>query len=95
MTAARTTTDPVLAKLREELTDLDRQLVATVNKRLKLVQKLWRYKEAKGIPVVDPGREEWLLLYLGRCNSGPLSPEGLKELYTHILELTKEELGGA
>ena len=88
------TTDPVLAKLREELTDLDRQLVATVNKRLQLVQRLWRYKEANAIPVVDPGREAWLLSYLGRCNRGPLSPEGLKELYTHILELTKAELDG-
>ena len=88
-------TDQVLAKLRDELTDVDRQVVATVNKRLKLVQKIWRYKQANGVPVVDTGREEWLLGYLARCNLGPLSHEGLTELYAHILELTKAEVGRA
>jgi chorismate mutase len=92
--APRTAPDHVLAQMRDEITDIDRQLVALVNKRLKVVQRLWRYKEANGIPVADPGREEWLLLYLTRCSEGPLSHEGLADLYALVLELTKQELGG-
>ncbi len=94
-TAPRTDPDHVLEQMRDEITDIDRQLIALVNKRLEVVQRLWRYKEANGIPVADPGREEWLLRYLSRCSAGPLSHEGLAKLYTHVLELTKRELGGA
>jgi chorismate mutase len=94
-TAPRTATDHVLEQMRDQITEIDRQLIVLVNKRLKVVQRLWRYKEANGIPVADPGREEWLLRYLTRCSAGPLSHEGLAELYAHVLDLTKRELGGA
>jgi chorismate mutase len=93
-TAPQTVPDHVLAQMRDQITDIDRQLVALVNKRLKVVERLWRYKEANGIPVADPGREEWLVRYLTRCSTGPLSHEGLAGLYAHVLELTKRELGG-
>ncbi len=94
-TASPTAPDHVPAQMREQITELDRQLVALVDQRLRLVQRLWRYKEANRIPVADSGREEWLLRYLTRSNAGRLSQEGLADLYAHVLELTKQELGGA
>jgi chorismate mutase len=94
-TAPQAAPDYVLAQMRDQITEIDRQLIALVNERLKVVQRLWRYKEANGIPVADPGREEWLLRYLSRCSSGPLSQEGLADLYAHVLQLTKQELGAA
>ena len=54
-----------------------------------------RYKADRGIPFVDPDREEWMLRYLQRANGGPLSPEGLAQLFTTGLALTKSELDGA
>jgi chorismate mutase len=92
MTTSQIPRDPVVAKLRDEITDLDRQLVAIVNKRLRVVAGLRRYKEANGIPFLDPAREEWMLRYLTRANTGPLSESGLTELYAYILELTKREV---
>ncbi len=83
--------DPVVDQLREQITDTDRALVETINKRLEIVQQLWRYKERHGLPLHDPTREEWMLRYLTRANRGPLSTEGLAELYAHVLELTKRE----
>jgi chorismate mutase len=85
--------DPVLAQLREQITDTDRALVELVNKRLKLVERIKRYKQERGLPFLDPAREEWMLLYLTRANRGPLSAEGLGELYEEILDLTKREVG--
>jgi chorismate mutase len=41
---------------------------------------------------VDPEREEWMLQYLARANRGPLSSEGLQELFEEILTLTKREV---
>ena len=85
--------DPHVLQVRREISDLDRSLVELVNKRLRLVAKLKRYKEERGLGFVDPEREEWMLSYLLRANRGPLSAEGLRELFTEILDLTKREVG--
>ena len=85
-------TDQFVKDVRRDISDVDTQLVALVNKRLKLVAKLKRYKEEHGIGFVDLAREEWMLQYLARTNRGPLSAEGLAELYHELLDLTKREV---
>ena len=87
-----TTRDHVIDRLRDEIADVDRRLVSTINARLALVKRMRKYKEEHGIPLLDPAREEWMLQYLKRANTGPLSSDGLADLYTHVLALTKEEL---
>ena len=84
--------DPLIKQLREELSDTDRTLVEAVNKRLKLVARLKKVKESRGLQFVDPDREAWMLQYLTRANRGPLSKDGLDELYREILDLTKREV---
>ena len=84
--------DPLIKQLREELSDTDRAIVDAVNKRLKLVARLKKVKEARGFEFVDPDREAWMLQYLTRANRGPLSKDGLGELYREILDLTKREV---
>jgi len=84
--------DPLIRSLREEVSDNDVALVAAMNRRLELVDRMWRYKESRGLEVLDPEREEWMLRYLRRANRGPLSAAGLEELFATVLELTKQEL---
>ena len=86
------TDDPLIRQLREQLSDNDVAIVAAINARLKLVARLKRVKEERGIGFLDPAREEWMLQYLTRANRGPLSPEGLREIYTELLDLTKREI---
>ena len=52
------------------------------------------YKESRGLGFLDPEREEWMLQYLSRANRGPLSAEGLQELFGMILDLSKREVAG-
>ena len=85
--------DPVIRQLREQLSDNDVRIVEALNARLKLVARLKRVKEERGIDFLDPAREAWMLQYLTRANRGPLSPEGLREIYTELLDLTKREVG--
>jgi chorismate mutase len=85
--------DPRIRQLREQISDNDRAIVEAINARLKLVAQLKRYKESRGIEFVDPDREEWMLQYLARANRGPLSREGLREIYSELLDLTKREVG--
>jgi len=84
--------DPLIRQLREQISDTDRSIVEAINKRLKLVAQLKAYKESRGIDFVDPEREEWMLNYLTRANRGPLSPEGLQEIFSELLDLTKREV---
>jgi chorismate mutase/prephenate dehydratase len=84
--------DPLIRQLRQQISDTDRSLVEAINARLRLVARLKRYKESRGIGFLDPEREEWMLQYLQRANRGPLSKEGLKELFEEILDLTKREV---
>jgi chorismate mutase len=91
MTAADAN-DPLIRQLREQLSDNDVRIVEAVNARLKLVARLKRVKEERGIGFLDPAREEWMLQYLTRANRGPLSADGLREIYTELLDLTKREV---
>jgi chorismate mutase len=84
--------DPIIRQLREQVSDNDRALIEAINARLRLVAKLKGYKESRGIEFVDPDREEWMLRDVIRANRGPLSAEGLEQIYTAILDLTKREV---
>jgi chorismate mutase len=87
--------DPIIRRFREQISDNDRTLVEAVNRRLQLVARLKAYKESRGVEFLDPAREEWMLRYLARANRGPLSAEGLREIYSELLDLTKREVARA
>jgi chorismate mutase len=82
----------VIRQLRQQVSDNDRALIEAINTRLRLVTKLKKYKEERGFDFVDPEREEWMLRDISRANRGPLSQQGLEEVYAAILELTKREV---
>jgi chorismate mutase len=79
--------------LRARIAENDREIVARVNTRLRLVAELWQVKEEQGAPRVDPEREARLRESLAAANEGPHSPDGLERRVTELLDLTKEELG--
>ena len=84
--------DPVVRNIREQISDNDAEIVEAVNRRLRLVARLKEYKASRGFEFVDPDREDWMVRYLARANRGPLSDEGLREIFSEILELTKREV---
>lgn len=86
-------TDPVVTQYRDQISDNDLKIVELLNKRLKLVAQLKKYKEEHGVDFYDPAREEWMLTFLSRANKGPISNEGLREMFAEVLALTKKELG--
>jgi chorismate mutase/prephenate dehydratase len=85
-------TDNVVSGLREEITAIDRELVALVNRRIATVARLKRHKDEHGITFVDPEREERMVAERVRENGGPLSEPGLRAFYAELLALTKREL---
>lgn len=84
-------TDPVIRNYREKISDNDLKILEALNKRLALVKSLKDYKESQGLSFYDAAQEDWVVTYLCRANRGPLSNEGLREVYTLILQTIKRE----
>ena len=84
--------DSTVERLRRELAKHDRAVLDAINARLRLVAELKRYKEEADIPFVDPEQERRLLERLAAANTGPLSEEGLRQLFETILAVTKREV---
>jgi chorismate mutase / prephenate dehydratase len=84
--------DDVVSRLREEITAIDREVVALVNRRIETVARLKRHKDENGIAFLDPQREERMVTERVGENAGPLSDEGLRAFYVELLALTKREL---
>ena len=83
--------DPVIKNYREQISDNDLKILEALNRRVKLVQSLKDYKEGHGYNFYDPAQEDWVVTYLCRANKGPLSNEGLREIYELILQVAKRE----
>ena len=85
-------TDDVVTGLRSEITAVDREILALVNRRLELVARLKRHKDEHGIAFVDPNRESEMVEERVAENAGPLSADGLRAFYRELLALVKREL---
>jgi chorismate mutase len=92
MSASDPDRDAVVQELREEISAVDRAIVDAINRRVALVRRLKEHKTAWGWDFVDRAREEQMIADLARRNAGPLSSEGLRSFYAHLLELTKREV---
>lgn len=85
--------DPTVQRLRDEISVVDRAILDVVNQRIELVSHLKRHKAEVGLPFLDPDRERQIVEELDVKNAGPLSTDGLRELYAFLLDLTKREVG--
>jgi chorismate mutase len=88
---AATSNDPVIKQYREQISDNDVKILEALNKRINLVKSLKEYKETQGLSFYDAAQEDWVITYLCRANRGPLSNEGLREVYQLILQVAKRE----
>jgi prephenate dehydrogenase len=83
-----------LDSLRNEISELDRQLLALLNRRLELVASVRDYKDSAGERWIDPEREAELIQALVAVNPGPLSEKGVTSIFSAVLDVLKEEVAG-
>lgn len=80
-----------LHEIRQELDQVDRQIVALFEARMTLCRDVARYKLAHEMPVLDRSREEQVLL--SRCGMlrDEYWSEPLRALYEEIMALSRRE----
>lgn len=74
-----------LEKYRQEINELDRQIVTLLNQRAELAKKIGALKKVGEQQVYDPEREQQVLANVTEVNSGPLSDEAIRAIYTEVL----------
>jgi len=83
--------DPVLASYRERISAADDGVLAAVNDRLRLVAELHAHKRRSGLPLFDAAREQDVIARAVTRNNGPLSEDGVRQLYALLLPLCTAE----
>jgi chorismate mutase/prephenate dehydratase len=78
-----------LNQLRQEIDEIDRELVSLFIRRMNCSAGVAEYKREHGLPVLDASRERALLAKISEL-SGEDFEEYSKELYRTILSLSRE-----
>jgi chorismate mutase len=74
-----------IERWREEIDQLDEELLRLLNMRARLAIKVGTLKRASGIPVRDLERERFVLERLQEANTGPLDSEAVVRLFRRII----------
>lgn len=75
-----------LDDLRVRIDAIDRELLRLLNERMRIAIEVVKAKRPMNKAIFDPPREVALLEKLAALNPGPLSNEGLCNIYKAILE---------
>ncbi|MBM3702338.1 MAG: chorismate mutase [Actinobacteria bacterium] len=74
-----------LKKYREEINEIDKNIVDFLNKRAVAVIKIKRLKEDRDVPLYDAKREEELINNIIKYNKGPLYNDNIVDIFESIL----------
>ena len=82
-----------LERLRNEIDQLDSELLTLLNRRLELVGKIGALKKSVGLPVRDPTRELEILHGLTQRNPGPMDDESIFSVFREVLAIARRHQG--
>jgi chorismate mutase-like protein len=75
-----------LADCRKRIDDLDVKILTLLNERTKIVEDIGRIKQALGMPIYEPKREDDVFANVTAHNQGPLPSDAVKRLFERIID---------
>lgn len=81
--------DPAIAPLRARIDEVDRDILALLNRRAELAREIGRVKARTGAPVYVASRERDLVEALRRANPGPFPDRGVAPVFREIISATR------
>lgn len=80
-----------LKKSREQIDEIDRQIVALFEERMKVSAQVAEYKIQTGKQVLDPGREKEKLETLQAMTHNSFNSMGVRELFQQIMTISRKK----
>lgn len=74
-----------LAGFRQRIDSIDRKLLALLNQRGKIAQKIGKVKKNAGLAIVEPTREQQVVAQMLAANTGPLPNDSVERLFGNIM----------
>jgi len=71
---------------RRKMDEIDKKLVELLNERSQCALEVGRMKQAAGMPIYQPARENEVLANAARNNKGPLSDAAIRRLFERIID---------
>ena len=75
-----------LEEFRILIDDVDRRIVALLNERTQVVEKIGRVKRDARLPIYEPKREDQVFANITGANHGPLTPEAVRRVFERIID---------
>jgi monofunctional chorismate mutase len=79
-----------LKQLRQEIDDLDNQILRLLNQRMLLVEEIAALKNKAGRDAMDLNREQAIFRRLASQNQGPLAWGAVKKIFGEILAASRD-----
>lgn len=79
-----------LEEYREQIDEVDEQLVNLIAKRFEVVAKIGEYKKAHNLPVFNPAREEEVLRKVARWNPNDFYTAQIQHVYQTMMDEAKQ-----
>jgi chorismate mutase-like protein len=76
----------LLAHFRVKIDEIDLRLVALLNERTRVVEKIGAVKEQSSLPVYEPRREDAVFQNVQDHNSGPLPNDSGRRIFERIID---------
>ena len=84
------TSENELAKCRDEIAGIDREIVNLLRKRVDLGRRIGVLKREMGMPILDPGREAAVIRSaVEAAREAGLADEPVREIFWRILGLSR------
>ena len=71
--------------LRQAIDEIDEKIMELVNQRLSLAKQVGDFKKQGGIQITDSDREKEIMSRLLEKNNGPMSDNGLRNIFGAII----------
>ena len=71
---------------RRKMDEIDKKLVELLNERSQCALEVGRLKQAAGMPIYQPARENEVLSNAAHNNKGPLTDAAIRRLFERIID---------
>lgn len=75
-----------MKQIRDRIDEVDREILALINERTRVVEEIGRIKQALALPIYEPKREEQVFANVVSNNNGPLPHDAVKRVFERIID---------